>query len=328
MKRILLFNFIILIFLIFLCEITIRTFKLSQLMGIDSKILIVGKPIHELKPFSSGYVFSKKVFIDEDGNRIPENYQKSVYKKKILIIGDSVAFGNGVIEENTFVGLLRKKYNEFEFINTSVPGYDLFHFEGSFQKISNYENIEKIFYFLTLNDVLNSNSIVPWHKRNKKKLNKELGFIQKIINNEYLRNLNFYLRNKSYTFMFVKGILTDPSKRWYSNINLFYTENKIDHLNSYLKNLIELSKKKKANLHIVILPYEFQTRNCKMIETPLPQLKIRKQLDFLQINFSDFFYDFCKVKNPKKLFYKFDPMHLSIKGHKKVFELIDYEANF
>ena len=40
----------------------------------------------------------------------------------------------------------------------------------------------------------------------------------------YLRNykiieqLNLYLRDKSYLYMFIKGIGTDPSKRWFSNI--------------------------------------------------------------------------------------------------------------
>ena len=308
-------------------EIIIRTLKLSQLMGIDSKIINYETQVHKLKPNTSGYVFSRKVFIDQDCNRIPKNYQRSINKKNILIIGDSVAFGNGIDEENTFVGLMRSKYKKYEFVNTSVPGYDLLHYEENFKKISNYKNIKNIFYFFTLNDVLNSKTIIPWHKRNEKKLEQKLGIVQKIISNKYLRNLNFYLRNKSYTFMFFKGVLTDPSKRWYANINLFYKENEIDHLSSYLINLNKFSEKNNSNLYVIILPYEFQTRNCETNNPPLPQLKIKEQLKNLQINYFDFFRQFCNVKKPKKLFYKFDPMHLSNKGHKKVFELIDREID-
>ena len=128
-------------------EIIIRTLKLSQLMGIDSKIINYETQVHKLKPNTSGYVFSRKVFIDQDGNRIPKNYQRSINKKNILIIGDSVAFGNGIDEENTFVGLMRSKYKKYEFVNTSVPGYDLLHYEENFKKISNYKNIKNIFYF-------------------------------------------------------------------------------------------------------------------------------------------------------------------------------------
>ena len=51
-------------------------------MGIDSKIINYETQIHKLKPNTSGYVFSRKVFIDQDGNRIPKNYQRSVNKKK------------------------------------------------------------------------------------------------------------------------------------------------------------------------------------------------------------------------------------------------------
>ena len=60
--------------------------------------------------------------------------------------------------------------------------------------------------------------------------------------------------------MFFKGVLTDPSKRWYANINLFYKENEIDHLSSYLINLNKFSENN-SNLYVIILPYEFQTRN-------------------------------------------------------------------
>ena len=80
-------------------------------------------------------------------------------------------------------------------------------------------------------------------------------------------------------------------------------------------------------MYVIILPYEFQTRNCETNNPPLSKLKINEKLKNLQINYFDFFREFCNVKKPKKLFYKFDPMHLSNKGHKKVFELIDREID-
>ena len=39
--------------------------------------------------------FFKKSFIDQDGNRIPKIIKDQLIKN-ILIIGDSVAFGNGI----------------------------------------------------------------------------------------------------------------------------------------------------------------------------------------------------------------------------------------
>ena len=46
-----------------------------------------------------------------------------------------------------------------------------------------------------------------------------------------------------------------------------------------------------------------------------------------EINYYDFTKMFCNSAKPKKLFYKFDPMHLSIEGHKLVFNKLKNEIN-
>ena len=297
-------------------------------MGMDSNLLKFKNGVHYLNPNSSGLVFSKKVFIDKNGYRVPSKDFKYTKKRNFVIIGDSTAFGNGVEEEETFVGLIRKKNENFNVYNTSVPGYDLFQYEKTLENIKKINNIEKIFYFVTLNDVLSSETIVPWQERNQEKLKTELGLIQKIVRNKYLRNLNHYLRNKSYIFMYLKGVFTDPSKRWFANIKIFYEENDINHLSNYLKKLSKISKEKKANLHIFVLPYEYQTRFCKSKKYLVPQKKIKDQFNILKIQFFDFYQDFCKFKKPDVLFYKFDPMHLSTKGHKLVYNVVNREINF
>jgi hypothetical protein len=328
MKKIIFFNLIIFSIIVISCEIFLKSFKISQLMGIDSKILTFKDGIHFLTPNSSGLVFSKRVFIDKNGNRVPKEEIKINQNENIIIIGDSVAFGNGVVEKDTFVGLMRTQLKSYNFINTSVPGYDLLHHEKNLEKIEKYNNIKKIIYFLTLNDVLRAPTIVPWNNRNQQKLEQELGFLQKIIQNKYLRNFNYYLRNKSYIFMYLKGVLTDPSSRWYTNIKIFYKENEINYLSDYLKKLRSISVQKNAELSIVILPYEYQTRFCSDKNKLIPQTLLVKQIKSLEINYFDFYKDFCKYKKPKNLFYKFDPMHLSKIGHKQVKELIINEIKF
>ena len=57
----------------------------------------------------------------------------------------------------------------------------------------------------------------------------------------------------------------------------------------------------------------------------MPQIKLNKILEKLEVNFLDYTNYFCDHKNPKILFYKFDPMHLSEKGHSLVFNLIKNE---
>ena len=327
-KKIIFFNIIIFIFFILAGEIILRTFKLSQLMGSDSNILTFKDGIHSLTPNSSGLVFSKKVYIDENQTRVPSFKFKYDKDKDIIIIGDSVTFGNGVKEENTFVGLLRKKYDSYNFYNTAVPGHDLLHHEENLDSLSKFSKVEKVIYVFTLNDVLRDKTIVHWNNRNQEKLLEELGFVQKIIRNKFFRDINFYLRNKSYIFMFLKGILTDPSKRWYANIDIFYKENEIDHLAVFLKKLKKFSKERDAELYMIILPYEFQTRDCKNNIEHLPQQKVKEEISKVKVNFVDFYEEFCKFKNPKKLFYKYDPMHLSKNGHKNVLKMIEREIPF
>ena len=78
---------------------------------------------------------------------------------------------------------------------------------------------------------------------------------------------------------------------------------------------------------IVILPYEYQTRKCDL-NYLIPQKKINEILSNLKVNYFDFTKNFCKLKNPRNNFYKFDPMHLSKKGHKLVYNLIINEISF
>ena len=77
---------------------------------------------------------------------------------------------------------------------------------------------------------------------------------------------------------------------------------------------------------MIILPYEFQTReiNCHT-KYLMPQEILVKKLKKLKINYSNYTKDFCAYPKSKTLFYKFDPMHLSKKGHLFVFNLVKNE---
>ena len=71
------------------------------------------------------FPFSKKVFTDSLGFRIPKkNFNYKDKNSSVLIIGDSVSFGVGVKEQNTFVGLMRNEFKNLNFFNSSVSGYN------------------------------------------------------------------------------------------------------------------------------------------------------------------------------------------------------------
>ena len=95
-------------------------------------------------------------------------------------------------------------------------------------------------------------------------------------------------------------------------------------MKDYISNLNEKLNRENIDLKVFILPYEFQTRNCSN-ENLVPQNKINLILKDLKVYYQDLTNNFCKHSNPKSLFYKFDPMHLSDKGHSLVFNLIKNE---
>ena len=133
--------------------------------------------------------------------------------------------------------------------------------------------------------------------------------------------MNVYLRNKSYLYMFIKGVASDPSKRYFEYVKNYYMEKKIYKKESgYFLKLRKLSEAKNIELTVLIIPYEYQTRKNQCSGKNLePQLKITNMLKSLKINYIDYTSLFCNNKNPKKLFYKFDPMHLSEEGHNLIF---------
>ena len=118
-----------------------------------------------------------------------------------------------------------------------------------------------------------------------------------------------------------------PTSEWYLNLNNYYQNFDILDIKSQIDQLDTFSKKINSDFVVIILPYEYQTRNCEK-NNFIPQKKITRVLKELDINFIDLTSSFCSVKSPKKYFYKFDPMHLSKNGHMLVFKNLLNEIIF
>jgi len=318
MKKVFIINLGIVFFILITLELLANFFKLSNLRGIEKGLINTNHSIHKMIPRSSGVQFGKRIFIDKYGFRSPhENYNYNINNNSVFIIGDSVTFGNGVEEDKIFVGRLRKEFKNINFYNSAVPGYNLKHFKYNLKEIDNFKNIKKIFYFITFNDAYGGKSIIQLSKNESVK---RKFFSLNII----LNKINAFLRNKSYLYMLVLGITTDPSKRYFKTIFNFYQNQNLDSFKDYLSALKIKALKNDIELKMIILPYEYQTRMC-IEKNFVPQEKIANIISNLKINFSDYTKEFCKIKKPKNLFLKFDPMHLSPQGHNLVFNLIKNE---
>jgi len=321
-KKILLINLATVFITIFFLEILSNYLKLSNLKGIEKGLIDTRNSIHKMIPGSSGIHFGKKIFIDEYGLRVPfKGYSYNEKNRSILIVGDSTTFGNGVSEEETFIGRLRDDFKDLNFYNTAVPGYNIRHFKETLNNFDKFKNIKKVYYFVTLNDLYDGRSIVELDS--KKKENSGSKKIS-LFDRDFIIKVHAFLRNKSYLYMFILGVITDPSKRYFKNIITYYENNNMLEMKEYISSLKNTSSKKNIELKIILLPYEYQTRECTS-QNLGPQKKIIGILKNLKIDYSDYTKEFCNYDKPIALFYKFDPMHLSSKGHSFVYDLLKNE---
>jgi len=87
--------------------------------------------VYELKPGIQAEFMGQQVMVNSWGGRSPEPAQSKAAKtKRIIGIGDSVMFGWGVAEEDTYLSQLERRLNShpacgsFEILNFGVPGYN------------------------------------------------------------------------------------------------------------------------------------------------------------------------------------------------------------
>ena len=321
MRKVFIINLAVIILFIIFLELVSNFFKLSNIVGIQKELINDNDEVIYLRPNKKGLIFGEEVFTDSYGFRVPSKNFKYLYIKNIFILGDSVTFGNGIKEEYTFVGLLRKKFDNINFVNSSVPGYQMKDQINIIKKSKDFKNIKSILYFFTLNDVYSSSNIVDI---TSKKISNDTYNLTKI---KLLDDLNKFLRNKSYLYLFLKGVGTDPSKRWFNALHANYENLDPNVIKDNFKFLNNFSKNIGTNFIVILLPYEYQTRNCNK-NILKPQKMLIKILKDLNIDTKDLTDKFCNDKKSKKNFLKFDPMHLSKNGHTLVYNTILNEINF
>ena len=333
MKKIILINFLFILTFLFLVEIFSRILNIANFTGINKDLIIKNHDYLKNKENIKTKAFGKKVYTDQYGFRIP--YKNYLYKKDgsgFLILGDSTSFGVGVKEEKTFVGHLRRNFLNSNFFNNSVIGYNLVDYNKVLQnKFSNDFKIKHIILFLNINDIDFRSQVFQVDSIKKLSVNNNnFFFINWMKNNHILSNVHSFLRERSIFYMWLKGIFTKTQERFYSHVyDLYKNENNILKFNYEVQNIKKNIKIYNSNLIVVILPYEFQTRENHCNEHYLfPQYIMKKILSKNNIKFYDYTSAFCNQKNVSNFFLKYDPVHLTEKGHDFVFKLLKKDLSF
>lgn len=312
MKRIVVYNILIVAIIICLLEISLRFFSSINELGFQKNLFKIDSKITLYNPNIESVVFGNKVFIDNYGFRVPyKNYEyNKLSKNNYLILGDSVSFGVGIDEDKTFIGQLRNKYSSINIFNSSVIGHNSFDHSNLLQFYHDNIEFNKVIIFYCLNDIVSSPGVV---------INKS-SYKQ----NYFFSKINVFLRNKSFIYIYLKSKLTDPEKRYYDYILPLYQNDKsVDLTMQAFNKISEFSKNLNIDLTVVILPYKYQVKkNSCTKELLFPQNTIIKILKLNNIKYYDLTNDFC-INDQNSLFLKHDPVHLSINGHTLVFKKID-----
>ena len=324
MRKLIFINFVSVACILIALELIANFFKLSDILGIDYDLIEIDKNDNlnfTYKKNSKGKVHGEIAYIDENGFRIPKDFQGFNKYNSVIFFGDSVTFGNGVKEKNTFVGKFREKRKNLNFYNISLPGYGTFHYTKNLKYLKKLNNVEELFLIYCLNDAYLTSNIKIVNKSDN------LSFWDKIKKNKIIANINLNLRNKSYLYLYIKGIATDPSKRWFlADKNLYEKDEILVNLKNDFEQIFKMTQKNKIKTTVILLPYEYQTRKGNCNKSNLnPQNKVIEILRDLKIDYKDLTQKFCGHLEPKKLFKKFDPMHLSEIGHNLVFENLKNE---
>ena len=103
MKKIILYNLLVISLIIFFVEVGLRIFSSLNELGFEKNLFNLDSKIRVHNKNIKSKVFGKKVFTDSNGFRVPtENYTYNQTDNSSMVMGDSVSFGVGVLEEYSF----------------------------------------------------------------------------------------------------------------------------------------------------------------------------------------------------------------------------------
>jgi len=325
MKKIIFVNILVVLTIIFISEILVRSFNLVTLQGAEKGSFFSENNIVLNTPNSIYTVGGKKVKTDIDGFRV--SMKKNEFQtnfKSTFILGDSVTFGFGVDEKDSFIGIMRDKVKT-NLINSSVIGHNLESYIYLLNKHikKSEKQYDKAVIFLCLNDIHLGQGVVSKEALNND--NQQVGesFFIKFLKKDIFTKINFFLREKSALFVLLKSVATDTVRRHYEYMEWRYNDkNLLLKYSKYIKEIKQFSESNNLKVSYVLLPYAYQIeKNCNS-KYLNPQKEIRKIFAEAGLVLYDFTDNFCNNNKNRNFFLGFDPVHLSNAGHLFVSRLL------
>jgi hypothetical protein len=273
--------------------------------------------------------FGTKIHTDRYGFRVPPGVGRDerADAPALLILGDSVGFGAGVEEEDTFAGRLRLDLPGTVIYNSSVVGYDTYDYKSVVDHfLPDHDEVRAVVLVFCLNDVrpLSARNIDAALDTPAKDPDASRDVVRDVRNLPVIRQLNEFLRSRSKLFLTLKNGLTDPQARyWRGDASLY--DGDAPGVARYIRPVEEISSTLKVRglpFVVIVAPYEFQLR-ADVVDAETPQRKLAQVFTAAGIDFVDALPEFRRAdEDSRELFLPGDPMHLAEPGHRVIRDII------
>jgi len=274
-------------------------------------------PSHGLRPGGSGTSFGVPVSIDEDGFRAPAGRSVDSPSATILMLGDSVTFGVGVAEPETFAGRLQAARPDLRIINAAAPLYNMEDYRNLLERLPLESwGVRHAYLFYNLNDIFGRATLVAdaAQKGKREKLRDLATWCQReIAGHSKLYVLLKSLRQGDVSVAYFKNdvrVYEPDSPRFRTTLSL-------------LEESREAAARRGIELRVVLLPCEPQLRDPPLPDRWKPQRLLSAFLAERGIGYLDLAGAFSSGSGASRsLFLYADHMHFSPEGHALVFKAI------
>ena len=325
MKKLILVNILAIVLIIFTGELLLRAFLNITVHGISKGIInYENKPVFNYPNIKDKKAFGKIIYTNPNGYRIMKiKNKKKEGRKNIYFVGGSVTFGKGVEQANTFTGILNNEIKQYNIINAGVVGSNLENNIEIIKKKIKKNNLKNIYVNFSLDDLSVIDEIINLKKEDT---NKATTMLAKLRKNEILVYINNFIRTKSVIYIMLKGYIFKTDKIYYKQaLNLYKDNDKIKNFNVLMN---EVSNQNLDNkIVFIMIPYSYQIneQNCK--KNDFAEKLIIEGIEKKNIKLIKLKEVFCNDKNKQKIFFKFDPSHLSHYGHNLVAKTLKQKIN-
>jgi lysophospholipase L1-like esterase len=301
------------ILMLLAAEAAVRTLSDIRFFGNSSNLLTpVTSTRYKNAPQTHAVSFGAEVFTDRDGYRIPSaEYIYPPQGKAVFILGDSVAFGPGVPEPRSFVGMLRARRPDLAIYNSAVIAYGTEDYAAVLQDELARRTPSAVYLVFCLNDVRTA-SAVELHKASP-----PATWVEALRVVSWISMLNDYLRENSKLYIYAKGVASDPARRYFqADLEPYRDVAMVRAALRPIEAIADTLKRRGIPLTVLISPYEYQLRS-RDDDSLLPQQVVTRALAERGIRTIDTMEWFrADGKSSRNYFLRFDPMHLSEEGHR------------